>query len=76
MSITAFRRLHREVEAFANYISPSPLEHEVRSKIVQHITDSIRKAIPDAIVLPFGSFETKLYLPGGYVCIEFRREFC
>lgn len=60
-------RLHREVEAFANYISPSSIEHEVRSMVIQYISDCIRKAFPDANVLPFGSFETKLYLPGGYV---------
>ncbi|KAH8116996.1 hypothetical protein DFH11DRAFT_1578575 [Phellopilus nigrolimitatus] len=57
--------LHAEVEAFLYYISPSPVEHEVREMIVQLISSSIKKTYPDASILPFGSFETKLYLPSG-----------
>ncbi|KAF7799612.1 hypothetical protein EIP86_010850 [Pleurotus ostreatoroseus] len=57
--------LHREVEAFVKYISPTPVEDEIRSLIVQAISNAITKAFPDARVMPFGSYETKLYLPLG-----------
>lgn len=60
-----FCRLHLEVEAFVNYVSPTPIEHEVRSLVVDLISKAVREAFPDARVLPFGSFGTKLYLPLG-----------
>ena len=49
------------------YISPTPVEDEVRSMIVQTVRNAVVAAFPDAEVLPFGSYETKLYLPLGYV---------
>ena len=62
-----FQRLNREILSFVAYISPSPTEHATRS----HIVDLIRQAVGgqwrDATVSPFGSFETGLYLPTGYV---------
>ncbi|PCH37934.1 hypothetical protein WOLCODRAFT_148891 [Wolfiporia cocos MD-104 SS10] len=57
--------LHRDVEAFVKYISPTPEEDEVRSLVVELISRTVRRAFPDAQVLPFGSYETKLYLPVG-----------
>ncbi|KAI0780511.1 hypothetical protein BD413DRAFT_607803 [Trametes elegans] len=57
--------LHSEVEAFVNYISPTPVEDEVRSLIVTLVSQAVVKSYPDAQVLPFGSYETKLYLPLG-----------
>jgi non-canonical poly(A) RNA polymerase PAPD5/7 len=60
-------RLHREVEAFVNYISPTPVEDEVRSLVVDLVSRAVTQAFPDAEVKPFGSFGTKLYLPLGYV---------
>jgi len=58
-------RLHREVEAFVEYVSPTKAEDEVRGLIVNLITRAVVRNFPDAKVLPFGSFETKLYLPSG-----------
>jgi non-canonical poly(A) RNA polymerase PAPD5/7 len=58
--------LHKEVEAFINFISPTPAEHEVRGLTIQLISKAVTKQFPDAQVLAFGSFETKLYLPLGY----------
>lgn len=49
------------------YISPTPEEDEVRSLVVTLISRAVTRAFPDAQVLPFGSYETKLYLPIGYV---------
>jgi non-canonical poly(A) RNA polymerase PAPD5/7 len=58
-------RLHREVDAFIKYISPTPAEDEVRGLIIQLITRAVGQNFPDAEVLPFGSYQTKLYLPLG-----------
>ncbi|KAI0636561.1 hypothetical protein C8Q77DRAFT_1154490 [Trametes polyzona] len=57
--------LHNEVEAFVKYISPTPVEDEVRSLVVALVSRAVTKSYPDAQVLPFGSYETKLYLPLG-----------
>ncbi|KAI6103594.1 hypothetical protein F5141DRAFT_216454 [Pisolithus sp. B1] len=57
--------LHREVEAFVKYMSPTPVEDEIRSLTVTMVSRVIRSAFPDARILPFGSYETKLYLPDG-----------
>lgn len=64
--MTGFR-LHHEVESFVDWISPTPVEDEVRGLIVDHIAIAVKKSFPDAQVLPFGSYQTKLYLPTGYV---------
>ena len=64
--LTSCYRLHNEVEAFVKYISPTPVEDEVRSLIVALVSQAVTKTYPDAQVLPFGSYETKLYLPLGY----------
>jgi non-canonical poly(A) RNA polymerase PAPD5/7 len=55
------------VEAFVNYVSPTPVEDEVRSLVVEIVSKAVTQAFPDAEVKPFGSFGTKLYLPRGYV---------
>nr|VWP00205.1 2-oxoisovalerate dehydrogenase subunit alpha (EC (Branched-chain alpha-keto acid dehydrogenase E1 component alpha chain) [Ganoderma boninense] len=52
--------LHEEVEAFVKYMSPTPVEDEVRSLSVMLIANAIRKTYSDAEVLPFGSYDTKL----------------
>jgi len=58
-------RLHKEVEAFVEYVSPTKAEDEVRALIVNLITRAVARNFPDATIFPFGSFETKLYLPSG-----------
>ncbi|KAF9512789.1 hypothetical protein BS47DRAFT_1393947 [Hydnum rufescens UP504] len=57
--------LNEEVKAFVDYVSPTPQEHETRRLMIQWIRNVIISEYPDAEVLPFGSFETKLYLPLG-----------
>ncbi|KAH7889322.1 hypothetical protein F5I97DRAFT_2052779 [Phlebopus sp. FC_14] len=57
--------LHREVEAFVKYMSPSPVEDEIRGLVVQLVSKALKSRFPDARILPFGSYETKLYLPSG-----------
>ena len=61
----ARHRLQKEVEAFVEYVSPTKAEDEARGLIVNLITRAVVRNFPDAKVLPFGSFETKLYLPSG-----------
>jgi non-canonical poly(A) RNA polymerase PAPD5/7 len=73
--MTAIHRLHREVEAFVNYISPTPVEDEVRSLVVDLVSRAVTQAFPDAEVKPFGSFGTKLYLPLGYVSVPIINSF-
>ncbi|KAF8163696.1 hypothetical protein B0H34DRAFT_652140 [Crassisporium funariophilum] len=57
--------LHREVESFVDWISPTAVEDEVRGLIVTQISRIITATFPDAVVHPFGSYQTKLYLPLG-----------
>ncbi|KAH9484478.1 Poly(A) RNA polymerase cid14 [Psilocybe cubensis] len=57
--------LHWEVDAFVNWISPTPVEDEIRGLVVSQITKCVTAAFPDAVVFPFGSYQTKLYLPLG-----------
>jgi len=57
--------MHKEVESFVGWISPSPVEDEIRGLIVTHIGKVVTSAFSDAVVHPFGSFQTKLYLPLG-----------
>ena len=58
-------RLQKEVEAFVEYVSPTKAEDEARGMVVNLITRAVVRNFPDAKVMPFGSFETKLYLPSG-----------
>ncbi|KAF7440289.1 hypothetical protein PC9H_000633 [Pleurotus ostreatus] len=57
--------MHREVEAFVKWASPTHEEDEMRALIVSQITKAVTSAYHDAQVHPFGSFATKLYLPLG-----------
>ncbi|KAJ1308737.1 hypothetical protein OPQ81_004428 [Rhizoctonia solani] len=57
--------LHQEILAYVDYISPTERERRTRAMVVTLITNTIVSRWPDAIVQPFGSFETGLYLPLG-----------
>lgn len=57
--------LHREVEAFVRYMSPTEVEEEIRGLVIALVSNAITNAFPDARIIPFGSYETKLYLPNG-----------
>ncbi|CAE6528588.1 unnamed protein product [Rhizoctonia solani] len=57
--------LHQEILAYVDYISPTQRERRTRAMVVTLITNTIVSRWPDAIVQPFGSFETGLYLPLG-----------
>ncbi|SCV71317.1 BQ2448_2905 [Microbotryum intermedium] len=65
IEITPFRRLNLEAHAFIEYISPSPIEHELRIWTIELVRRTIQSMWPDADVECFGSVGTGLYLPGG-----------
>ncbi|KAJ7073779.1 Nucleotidyltransferase [Mycena amicta] len=65
---------HREVESFVKWISPSPQEDEIRGLVVEIISRFVTSQFPDAQVLPFGSFATKLYLPAGDIDLVIRSQ--
>lgn len=54
-----------EVQAFADYISPTSPEHSLRELIIKEIQFYARKIWPDATATAFGSYATNLYLPTG-----------
>lgn len=58
-------RLNKEAHAFVTYISPTPIEHELRLWTVELIRRTIKSRWSDADVECFGSVGTGLYLPGG-----------
>ncbi|KAI6005445.1 hypothetical protein EDD15DRAFT_637156 [Pisolithus albus] len=57
--------MSQRLEAFVKYMSPTPVEDEVRSFTVSLVSRVIKSSFPDARISPFGSYETKLYLPDG-----------
>ncbi|GAA5913438.1 hypothetical protein JCM6882_001961 [Rhodosporidiobolus microsporus] len=62
---TAIEMLNAETRAFVSYISPTPVEHELRLWTIELIRRTIKTHYPDAEVECFGSVGTGLYLPGG-----------
>ncbi|SPO22507.1 related to TRF4 - topoisomerase I-related protein [Ustilago trichophora] len=57
--------LHRELMAFDDWLAPTAVEHETRCMVIELISRAIKSQFRDAEVHPFGSQETKLYLPQG-----------
>ncbi|GAC97082.1 hypothetical protein PHSY_004666 [Pseudozyma hubeiensis SY62] len=57
--------LHRELIAFDHWMAPTNAEHETRCMVIELISRAIKSQFRDAEVHPFGSQETKLYLPQG-----------
>ncbi|ORY67933.1 hypothetical protein BCR35DRAFT_294786 [Leucosporidium creatinivorum] len=62
---SAIDMVNREAFAFIHYISPTPVEHELRLWTIELIRRTIQKRWSDADVQCFGSVGTGLYLPGG-----------
>lgn len=61
-----FVRLHKEVQDFSNWISPTKKEDEVRRFVVKKVIASIESGFPQCRAFAFGSFSTKLYVPDAY----------
>ena len=64
-SASAHKRLNEEISAYYSHVSPTKVEYEVRLLMIELIIRAIHKTWPDAIVTPFGSWQTQLYLPTG-----------
>lgn len=64
---TAPKQLHAEILAFVDYITPTQPEHALRIAVVESIRRAVQNRWDDAVVEPFGSFQTELYLPSGCV---------
>ncbi|GAA5961733.1 hypothetical protein JCM21900_000843 [Sporobolomyces salmonicolor] len=62
---TAIGMLNAETKAFVSYISPTPIEHELRMHTIEIIRRTIKSKYANADVQCFGSVGTGLYLPGG-----------
>jgi non-canonical poly(A) RNA polymerase PAPD5/7 len=55
--------LHEEIEAFVQWMVPTPAEHDLRLSVINRLRAAIKEIYPAAIVQIFGSFRTGLYLP-------------
>lgn len=56
-------RLNQEIDDFVKFIEPSEDEELMRQVTMQRLSKVVKRLWSDAVVLCFGSFETKLYLP-------------
>ncbi|RPD64718.1 Nucleotidyltransferase [Lentinus tigrinus ALCF2SS1-7] len=59
------QRLHDEIVAFFNYISPTPNETHARGMVIAQVSEVARRRFRDASVETFGSVAQNLYLPDG-----------
>ncbi|KAK0529228.1 hypothetical protein OC835_004400 [Tilletia horrida] len=57
--------LHREIMAFDEWLMPTTAELECRDMVIALIRKAIQSKWSDADVRPFGSHNTRLYLPEG-----------
>jgi len=62
--------LHKEVQDFCDWISPTEKEDQVRGFVVRRIINAIESAVPNSHATAFGSFITKLYLPDAYTIVR------
>lgn len=67
--IATYTRLHAEIETFSRWMSPTAEEHATRVMVIQLLLHALHSEWPDADVRSFGSQDTQLYLPQGYVLV-------
>ncbi|OSD00930.1 Nucleotidyltransferase, partial [Trametes coccinea BRFM310] len=58
-------RLHDEIVAFYEYVSPTPDERHARAMVIAQVAEVVKRRLPKASVDPFGSVAQDLYLPDG-----------
>ncbi|KAK3848462.1 MAG: hypothetical protein J3R72DRAFT_415809 [Linnemannia gamsii] len=63
-SRTAIQMLTQEISDFADYLKPTPEEHHIRTYVFKGVQEFVNRLWPEAQVYVYGSFHTKLYLPG------------
>lgn len=67
MYVNRSPRLNAEVRTYAQWICPTKEEHECRIMVIELLQRALCSEWPDADVRSFGSQDTQLYLPQGYV---------
>lgn len=55
--------LHQEIIDFVNYVSPTEEERFARSEAIRRLEAVVKGVWPEAVVQPFGSFDSQLFLP-------------
>mmetsp|Transcript_15226 Transcript_15226/g.16933 ORF Transcript_15226/g.16933 Transcript_15226/m.16933 type:complete len:434 (+) Transcript_15226:89-1390(+) len=55
--------LHREVDAFAKWVAPTPAEHRMRREVFDRVKNATAKLWPAAKVELYGSFVTGVCVP-------------
>ena len=60
-------RLHDEIVAFFNYMTPTPDERHARAMVIAQVSEVARRRFPKGTVDTFGSVAQNLYLPDAYV---------
>lgn len=58
-------RLNEEVRAFYNFMTPTEAEYAIRKTLIETITCAVLRWDRDLEVIPFGSWQTQMYLPAG-----------
>ncbi|KAF9121498.1 hypothetical protein BGW39_010494 [Mortierella sp. 14UC] len=61
---TAMQMFTQELNDFADYLKPTPEEHHIRTYVFKAVKEFLNSLWPGVPVHVFGSFNTKLYLPG------------
>ncbi|TBU62421.1 hypothetical protein BD310DRAFT_871139 [Dichomitus squalens] len=59
------QRLHDEIVAFFQYISPTPEEAHARAMVIAKVSSLVTRRFPQGAVDTFGSVAQNLYLPDG-----------
>jgi DNA polymerase sigma len=59
--------LHDAIESFDQFISPTDAERRMRSALIANVISIVRQLWPSAMVVPFGSFVSGLFLPNRFV---------
>ncbi|KAI0673903.1 hypothetical protein C8Q78DRAFT_1019773 [Trametes maxima] len=58
-------RLHDEIVAFFEYMTPTPDERHARAVVIAQVAEVVKRRLPKATVDTFGSVAQDLYLPDG-----------
>ncbi|KAI0354735.1 Nucleotidyltransferase [Trametes cingulata] len=63
--VTCSNRLHDEIVAFFEFMTPTPEERHARAMVIAQVADVVKRRLPTAAVDTFGSVAQDLYLPDG-----------
>ncbi|KAG0065387.1 hypothetical protein BGZ89_008372 [Linnemannia elongata] len=62
--LTAIEMFTQEIQDFADYLKPTPEEHSIRTYVLKAVEEFVTGLWSEAKVYAYGSFNTRLYLPG------------